>query len=176
MTESGPSASGLFGPALDVLAAGGTVVTANRRLALAVAGAFNTEAGEAADAGRSWRSPDVLPWEAWVRREWMRHRDSGRLARRQIVLSPAQSDRLWQRVLETAGENPVDLPAAEVRPAESDGADAGDDGGSAADNGKAKADALRKRLDAIKRTVDRGDLDALGRPLRGRPERHDAGP
>lgn len=104
--------TGLPGLARQVLAAGGTVVTANRRLAQAIANTFNAAALQAAGPGRSWPSPDVLPWDAWVRREWMRLRDSGGSALRRVVLNPVQSDRLWQRVLDTAGERPVDLPGA----------------------------------------------------------------
>ncbi|MGE5615778.1 MAG: hypothetical protein ACM3X5_02570, partial [Bacillota bacterium] len=72
--------------------AGITVVTPNRRLALALA----HEVGDrhVANGRRAWESPDVLPFGAFVERLWSDALVSERAATVPAVLSQAQEQTL----------------------------------------------------------------------------------
>jgi probable DNA repair protein len=89
-----------------------TVITANRRLARAVVEAY---ADRQIDAGeRVWRTPDVVPFSAWVERSW---RACSRAAAT-ALLRPAQERLLWEQVVREntpPGEN--DEVLREVAPA-----------------------------------------------------------
>ncbi len=102
----------LMDQAMEVLSAGGTVVTANRRLARFLAGTFNHAALASAGPGGSWPSPDVLPWDAWAQREWAWLRDTESGQSLQTALSPAQSQRLWRTIVETSETGLLDTASA----------------------------------------------------------------
>jgi probable DNA repair protein len=85
--------------ALDVLAAGGTVLTSTRRLAQSIRRAYD-RAQEA--AGRTaWPSPDVLSWSAWLQREWQAAQFS---AAQPLLLDVQQELALWERIVEQSDE------------------------------------------------------------------------
>ena len=53
---------------LDALQSGVTVVTANKRLARTLRSAYNNR--QLAQGASAWPAPDVLSWNAWLRRLW----------------------------------------------------------------------------------------------------------
>jgi probable DNA repair protein len=55
-------------PALAAIGPGTLVVTANNRLARALHGEWGGRAQ--ADGLVQWETPDILPWPAWLQREW----------------------------------------------------------------------------------------------------------
>ena len=80
---------------LDNLEGGATVVTATNRLAASLKTAY---AARQQAAGRTaWPSPDVLPWGAWLTREWTDARDFGLAAA--VPLAPHQEQALWEAVI-----------------------------------------------------------------------------
>jgi probable DNA repair protein len=83
---------------LAALADGVTVVTANNRLARHIALAFN-RAQRAAGRG-AWRSPDVIPWNAWLQRLWATAIQQGACQR--TLLGEVQTRILWQQLIESA--------------------------------------------------------------------------
>jgi ATP-dependent helicase/nuclease subunit B len=71
-------------------------LTASRRLAHALRADY---ARHARATGRvAWRSPQVLPWTAWLREQWREARAQG-AASPQWLLSRAQSRALWRSVV-----------------------------------------------------------------------------
>jgi RecB family exonuclease len=72
-----------------------TIVTVNTRLARRLRREFDREREAAGDA--FWEAPDILPWRAWVRRQWDEIVYSGRDTR--ILLSQSQELILWQQVI-----------------------------------------------------------------------------
>lgn len=90
----------------DVLAAGGTVVTATHRLARQVR--QRNDRTRAAAGARAWPTADVLPLDGWLRRTWEATalRDS-RLGR-QRLLSDDESRLVWRRVLAADGQERLD--------------------------------------------------------------------
>jgi probable DNA repair protein len=102
----------LMDQALKALDAGGTVVTANRRLARFLTGAFNRAALAESGSQAVWPSPDILPWDAWSRREWSRLRDTGPAEALRTALSPAQAQRLWRTILDTSDGGLLDTGSA----------------------------------------------------------------
>jgi probable DNA repair protein len=85
---------------LAALADGVTVVTANNRLARHVALAFN-RAQRAAGRG-AWRSPDVIPWNAWLQQLWATAAFQQSAARQRTLLDEVQTRILWQQLIESA--------------------------------------------------------------------------
>jgi ATP-dependent helicase/nuclease subunit B len=79
---------------MDALAAGGTVVTATRRLARALHASYARRS-----AAPSWATPAVLPWSAWVQGTFAELRDFGVIAESPAVLDEWQSMALWEDVL-----------------------------------------------------------------------------
>src|SRR5688572_17710431 len=81
----------------DAHAAGLTVVTPNRRLALALL----REAGDrhVARGSSVWETPDVLPFPAFVERLWSDATFSERGATVPAVLSAAQEQKLWEEIV-----------------------------------------------------------------------------
>ena len=80
-----------------VLAAGGTVITATHRLARHIR--WRHDRAQETAGARAWRSPDVLPLDAWLRRTWesLAFRNEP-LARRRL-LSDDETRLVWRRVL-----------------------------------------------------------------------------
>ncbi len=86
---------------LEVLREDATLITVNRRLARAV---INAHAERRIAAGdRTWRTPDVIPFAAWMERIWRQSDHAPGAA----LLRPAQERLLWEQVV---GEN---APAGE---------------------------------------------------------------
>jgi len=96
---------------LTALLAGGTIVTAGRRLARHLSaeyGAAQESAGRAA-----WESPDILPWEAWLERFWQESFGMLDGERPRALLSGAQELTLWESVIGSADTAPLlQVPAA----------------------------------------------------------------
>ena len=80
------------------LASGTTVVTPNRRLALALAGAF--DAHQRARGLQAWEAPDILPFSAFVARLYEESFYSENNP--PILLTPTQEEQLWRQALEGA--------------------------------------------------------------------------
>jgi probable DNA repair protein len=70
---------------------GACVVTANLRLARAVAAAHGERRQRSA-----WLEPDVLPWDLWIERQWRASLYAGDAP---PLLTPAQEIALWQHVI-----------------------------------------------------------------------------
>ncbi len=81
---------------LDALDPATTVVTVNKRLALELRGRYD-EACMAAGR-RVWDSADILPWGAWLGRQYTALLDDG--FTRLDLLNPAQERLLWQEIIE----------------------------------------------------------------------------
>ncbi|MGH8503191.1 MAG: PD-(D/E)XK nuclease family protein [Gammaproteobacteria bacterium] len=84
---------------IGALEEGATVVTANRRLARALAADY---AAHRQQTGASvWETPDVLPWGAWLVRtwdSWFDHlADDGAIP--PALLAPEQEHALWETVI-----------------------------------------------------------------------------
>lgn len=89
----------------DVLAAGGTIVTATHRLARQIR--QRHDRARAATGARAWPAADVLPLDAWLRRTW----DSialGDLPLGRRLLSDEESRLVWRGVLATDGQDRLD--------------------------------------------------------------------
>jgi len=79
---------------------GATVVTANTRAARAVLAEC---ARHLRDRAHAWRTPDVLPQDAWIGRAWREVQLAG--ATGKVLLSPVQQRRLWELTLELSGSS-----------------------------------------------------------------------
>ena len=79
---------------LERLAAGGTIVTANKRLARSIREA---DARRQELAGRSaWPTPDALPWNAWLARLW---HTAARAEPLPALLGEALEQELWRAAI-----------------------------------------------------------------------------
>ncbi len=92
------------------LKAGVTVVTPNRRLALALKREFDD--AQVARELTVWESADILPLAAFVERAYEDARYSEHAAALPILLSPAQERALWETIIRgsTAGEVLLAVP------------------------------------------------------------------
>lgn len=79
------------------LTAGGTVVTPNRRLALALKRKFDTT--QATQGLTIWDSADILPFSAFIQRAYEDALYSGQATALPILLTPAQEQVLWEEVI-----------------------------------------------------------------------------
>lgn len=75
------------------LDAGGTIVTATRRLARTMQ--LEVARGQ---RGASWATPDILPWSAWLQERFATLRDFGELAEPRPCLDEWQATALWEEV------------------------------------------------------------------------------
>ncbi|MCC7259323.1 MAG: PD-(D/E)XK nuclease family protein [Gammaproteobacteria bacterium] len=89
----------------EVLAPGGTVVTANNRLARSLVLAFDR--ARRAQGRRAWESPAILPWTAWIEQLWWHSLEAGGAAGRHRLLNDVQVAALW---VEVVGERDDTLP------------------------------------------------------------------
>lgn len=110
-----PEASFTTVSAGDLLARGGTLLTATHRLARQIRRAHDQ--AMAASGAEAWPSPDILPLDAWLRRTWeslavcaapvgqhrLEHRPAHRMERR--LLTDDECRVVWGRILaaEAAG-------------------------------------------------------------------------
>jgi hypothetical protein len=82
---------------LTLLDQGRTVLCASRRLAHALRLSY---AHFAQQQGRiAWRTPDALPWSAWLRQQWLDRRADSNSQRIERLLTPAQTRALWESVI-----------------------------------------------------------------------------
>lgn len=90
----------------EVLAAGGTVITATHRLARQLR--QRHDRARAASGARAWPTADALPLDAWLRGAWestaLRASPLGRLR----LLSDDESRLVWRRVLGSDGQGRLD--------------------------------------------------------------------
>ncbi|MEO8626967.1 MAG: PD-(D/E)XK nuclease family protein [Betaproteobacteria bacterium] len=77
------------------LESGATVITPNRRLAAAIRRTYDVHARDAGQA--AWRSPDVIPWNAWLERGYREAFIAG--ATERLLIDAAQARMLWQRIV-----------------------------------------------------------------------------
>jgi probable DNA repair protein len=102
----------LFARLAAGLQAGATVVTPNRRLALALKQAFD---GMQAQQGlAAWEAADILPLPAFVERAYEDALYSARSADLPLLLAPAQEQALWETIIRSAagGDALLALPEA----------------------------------------------------------------
>jgi len=79
------------------LAGGGTVITGNNRLAVAIRRDYERRAMD--EGLEIWTTPDVIPWSAWVMRSWEEMLVSGVLASTAQLLSNEQELLIWKEVI-----------------------------------------------------------------------------
>lgn len=84
---------------LAVLAAGGTVLTANNRLARSVTLAWNRRQRAAGE--QVWRTPAVLAWRTFISALHGSSAMGGGQAGRRLLLTDSQSRLLWRRIIST---------------------------------------------------------------------------
>lgn len=96
----------------QAIASGATVVTPNRRLALALKGAFDD--AQVASGHIAWNSADILPLSAFVGRAYedALHSDLARPLDLPLLLAPAQELALWEQIIRgsDAGNRLLALP------------------------------------------------------------------
>lgn len=92
---------------LPMLRSGATAVTPSHFLARVAAHNYTSDC--LARGLESWRSPQVLSTTAWLKTCWERARYSGRDV--PALLSAAQEQTLWQRILEEQTPGLFDVPA-----------------------------------------------------------------
>jgi probable DNA repair protein len=99
---------------LDAMRQGATVLTANARLSRSL---LNEQARHMQDSGReAWRTPDVLPWNAWLAEAW---EEAALLSDSPLdrLLSEEQEAQLWANVI-VANDHQLLRPAATARTAQ----------------------------------------------------------
>jgi probable DNA repair protein len=99
----------MYEPLLKALESGATVVTANNRLSRSLARAYGLARQEAGES--AWRSPDVLSWDAWLKRQWAALRLTDQRGDRRLI-SETQATVLWERVIRDSGLFDEDLASA----------------------------------------------------------------
>lgn len=83
---------------VQALAAGATVVTPTRRLALFIKGQYDT--AQVASGSTVWPSADVLPFGAFLERTWQELALASNGAMLPLLLSPLQEVALWETIVE----------------------------------------------------------------------------
>lgn len=85
--------------ALNRLARGATCITANQRLAGWLRRTY--QARQTSEGRGAWRSPDTLPWPAWLRRCWDLSMGTAELGHGSVrsLLTPVQASALWERIV-----------------------------------------------------------------------------
>ncbi|MGB5588654.1 MAG: PD-(D/E)XK nuclease family protein [Gammaproteobacteria bacterium] len=74
-----------------------TVVTATRRLARALRAREDRQ--NLARGQRAWWPTDVLPWDAWVERQWRRARDQGHPVCDRKLIGAEQERVVWEQII-----------------------------------------------------------------------------
>src|SRR6185503_5801977 len=107
------SKSDLFARLAQGHAAGITVVTPNQRLARALILDFDSfQAGK-----KSWEAADILPIGAFVERLWEEALYSDAGEKLPLLLTAAQEQHLWERILDKTGLLALPQAAAQCREA-----------------------------------------------------------
>ena len=81
----------------DLLDAGATLLTPNRRLALHLKRDY--DAMQLASGRSVWPTADILPWNAWIERCYEDVLHSPRAGELPSLLGPAQEQALWEEVI-----------------------------------------------------------------------------
>ena len=81
----------------DILADGGTVITATHRLARTLR--LDWDRSQAMSGLEVWPSADILPLDAWLRRNWDAALVLGTPAGTRRLLAEEESRLLWRRVI-----------------------------------------------------------------------------
>lgn len=96
----------MYGTLFAALECGSTIVTANNRLARTLAARY--DAYKQHERGGVWPTPDVLSWNAWLRRTWSEARLRGADCADHVCLPDSAADVVWQRcVAEDKSPMPV---------------------------------------------------------------------
>src|SRR5437763_702101 len=90
--------------------AGAAVVTASRRLARVLRQEFDFR--QKADLRSVWRTPDILPFDAFLGRAWREWVFSGATADPPALLEPLQEQFVWEQVIcdSPEGESLLRIP------------------------------------------------------------------
>src|SRR4051794_18457122 len=107
--------SQLFARLAEGHAARLTIVTPNQRLAQRLTLEFDDY--QLARGLTSWEAPDILPFGAFVERLWEAALYSDLGEKLPLLLTPAQEQHLWERILEKSGLLVVPQAAAQCREA-----------------------------------------------------------
>src|SRR5579862_171158 len=104
---------------IRAIEAGATVVTASGRLARVLRREFDFR--QKSRGRSSWKTPDILPLDAFLGRAWRERVLSGVLPEAPAVLDPLQEQFVWEQVIRESpeGESLLRIPetAAEARAA-----------------------------------------------------------
>lgn len=88
---------------------GTTLLTVNNRLATELRARYDSM--QLAVGRKAWPSADILPWHAWLTRQYQQLLDTGHTCL--DLLNPAQERLVWREVIERSGETGALLrPAA----------------------------------------------------------------
>jgi ATP-dependent helicase/nuclease subunit B len=79
------------------LDAGGTIITASRRLTRVLAREFHSRKAES--GARVWNRPDVLPFDAYLDRGWREWLAAYADGNTPVLLGAAQEQALWERII-----------------------------------------------------------------------------
>jgi len=102
----------MYGPLLEALEQGHTVVTGNNRLARTLRQTYDRQ--QQASGALAWPSPAVFSWGAWQRQLWEESRLAGGSARQRVSLSDSAAAFLWQRAIESIEGADSNLPVAQL--------------------------------------------------------------
>ncbi|MGI9318191.1 MAG: PD-(D/E)XK nuclease family protein [bacterium] len=82
-------------PLFEAIESGVTVITATRRLSRELTQQYDRARQHAGDT--AWASADILPWNAWINRSWMKLEFT--LSHSPIVLSEGQTEAIWTQII-----------------------------------------------------------------------------
>ncbi|MGI9265428.1 MAG: hypothetical protein ACR2QU_10895, partial [Gammaproteobacteria bacterium] len=86
----------------DAMNRGAVFVTATQRLARWLQA--EDDARRRVDGFGAWLPAEIIPWSAWLEKNWLRLRDWGEIAAEHQLLTERQEDVLWRQIL---GDLPV---------------------------------------------------------------------
>lgn len=93
----------MYEPLLEALESGGTVVTANNRLARSLERAYGRH--QQAAGKQAWQSPAVFSWHAWLTRLWQQSEITGGQGSRLQLLSDADARVLWEDIVRSDNDD-----------------------------------------------------------------------
>jgi ATP-dependent helicase/nuclease subunit B len=102
----------MYGPLLEALGLGHTVVTGNNRLARTLRKTYDRQ--QAAAGAIAWASPRLLSWGAWQRHLWDESRLAAGSATTGVCLSDAATAFLWHKAVEAHEGGTSNLPVAQL--------------------------------------------------------------
>jgi ATP-dependent helicase/nuclease subunit B len=87
----------------ESLRAGATLITANARLARHYLRAYDQ--GQYAAGLRVWKTADVLPLGAWLRRCWRNRLDEPASGETRLLLRPWQEQQIWEQIVHASSSS-----------------------------------------------------------------------